>query len=102
MIQVAKSQCFEKSGYILDLITKARIQNHINLHDTEDGDIAQFPKRFLKVVELTNQQKELLVLGDEFKKNIADPTSSFQNFLKYSPDALNHFFDQCIVKPCDI
>ena len=42
------------------------------------------------------------MLGDELKKDIADPTSPFQNFLKYSPDALNYFFDQCIVKPCDI
>ena len=81
---------------------KARIQDHINQHDDAEEDLNHFPKGFFKVAELTKQQKELLILGDELKKNVAEPNSPFQNFLKYSPDALNHFFDQCLIKPLDI
>ena len=80
---------------------RARIQNHINQHECLGDDLKHFPKGFLKKVELTKQQKELLVLGDELKKNLAEPNSPFQNFLKYSPHALDHFFDQCLVKPLD-
>ena len=64
---------------------KARIQNHINEHDAADcagEELKHFPHRFLKVVNLTKQQKELLVLGDELKKNIAEPNSPFQKFPK--------------------
>ena len=98
---MAKSQCFEKSGYILDLVMKARIQMHINQFDVEEDCFKHFPKGFLAKVDLTKQQQELLVLGDELKKNLPDKNSPFQNFLKYSPDALNHYFDQCLVQPID-
>ena len=80
----------------------ARVQMHINQFDSEDCDaFKHFPKGFLVKIELTKQQQELLVLGDELKKNLSDPDSPFQNFLKYSPDALHHYFDQCLVKPLD-
>ena len=76
---------------------KARIQDHINQHDDADEDLNHFPTGFFKVVELTKQQKELLVLGDELKKNVAEHNSPFQNFLKYSPDALRHFFYHLLI-----
>ena len=80
---------------------KTRIQNHIIQHDCPEVDLNQFPSEFLKVVQLTVQQRELFILGDEMKKSISDLYSPFQKFLKYSPDALNHLFDQCLIKPVD-
>ena len=43
---------------------------------------------------LNHQQKELLQMGTELQRTIQDPGSAFQNFLKYSPDGLNHLFDR--------
>ena len=80
---------------------KTRIQNHIIQHDCPEVDLNQFPSEFLKVVQLTAQQRELFILGDEMKKSISDLYSPFQKILKYSPDALNHLFDQCLIKPVD-
>ena len=99
--QVARSQCIEKSAYVLDLIMKARHQNHVNQHCQTQEDEKYFDTGFLQYVELTNQQRELLSLAEDLKKNTGDHNSPFQNFMKYSPDALNNLFDQCLMKPCD-
>ena len=101
-IKVAKSQCIEKSAYILDLIMKARLQNHFNQQYDSVEERDHFYSGFLKFNELSSQQRELLILGDELTENITDINSPFQNFLKHSPDALNSLFDQCLVKPCDL
>ena len=78
---------------------KARFQNHINEHDGECESVNNFPNANLKAIELNRQQRELVSMGDELKRNISDPNSPFQNFLKYSPDALHNLFDQCLIKP---
>ena len=74
---------------------------HINQFDAEDcDDFKHFPKGFLTKVELTKQQQELLVLGDELKKNLSDPNSPFQNFLKYSPEGGTKKEKKIIVLNC--
>ena len=61
---------------------KARIQNHMNEHDAAEEDLKHFPQGFLKVVDLTNQQYELLLLVDELKKIIEEHCITFSmNFL---------------------
>ena len=99
--KVARSQCIEKSEYVLEQIVQAKMQKVINSIEPTEEDIKSLGRDFFKVVELTDQQLELLELGEELKQNITDPDSPIQNFLKYSPDALCHYFDKCLFKPVD-
>merc|ERR1719357_432371 len=41
-------------------------------------------------------------MGDELQRDIQDPTSAFQMLLKYSPSALEHLFDRCLMRPVDL
>ncbi len=44
--------------------------------------------------KLTFQQKELLEMCEELRRDMDSPNSPLQCFLKYSPDALHHLLNR--------
>lgn len=52
-------------------------------------------------MELNTQETEFFMLSKDFHKEMNNPDSALKLFLNYTPDALDHLFDQCISSFCD-
>jgi len=102
--KVARSTCFEKSRLLLDRLVDARFKQFQHNHmDSMEEELRYFPREeIMGGGKITFQQKELLQMGTQLQRDLKSPGSPFQMFLKYSPDALNHLFDRCMMKPVDL
>ena len=99
LLKVAQSKCLEKAKYIIDAVMKARTQYHINNTRMDDEKYFSMPPGFCSKMDMNPQELELLQLSEDINKNMLDASSTFQVFLKHSPDALKYWLDKCLVKP---
>lgn len=96
---VGRSRCLEKPKYIIDVMMKARIQDHVNKCNLDDLTFTSLPKGFCTKVELSKQEEEFVTLAHEISQDIMEENSTVQVLLKHAPESLKYLFDKCLVKP---
>ena len=91
---IASSGCSKKGGFLIE-----RIMNAKNKFDKSNNlrEVCKAGRACYKEKELSEQEMDLVMLGEELGMDPEDPNSIFRSFLKNCPDALVELFDRCLI-----